>query len=187
MKKRTLLALTASFGLVASAPVTVPAAENTARITRMVEQAATTCPRGGIEGFSTRLTAVFMTQQPRAIEKLEQRGVTVCLDDRIGAFSPAKSDREALRYLRSWNQFSLPDGATYANRPHLFNTIVDESRQTLLEQAGALAGHIFDTRSDANRKEQNARRAGAAVQVQQASQSTEGQVAVQARILTHAP
>lgn len=187
MKKRTLLALGASFGLAASAPLSVPAAENTTRIARMVEHSASTCTRGQTAGYTAQLTAVFMTQQPRAIEKLEQRGVTICLDDRLGAFNPAKSDRDAIRYLRSWDQFSLPAGSTYADRPRLFNTIVDASRTTLLEKAGGLVNALLDGDGDATRKEENARRSAGAVQARQASQTTDGQVAVQVRILTHTP
>ncbi len=145
MKKRTLLTLTATFGLAASTPVTVPAAENTARIERMVAASAQTCSRAHIDGYTTQLRAVFMTQQPRAIEKLEQRVVTICLDVRLGAMGRTQSDRDAIRYLRSWDQFSLPAGSTYAHRPQLFNAIVDASRTTLWErraicfQASAMA------------------------------------------------
>ena len=186
MKKRIVLTLAASFGLAASAPITVPAAENTTRIERMVTQSADICPRGHIDGYTTQLTSVFMTQQPRAIEKLEQRGVTICIDERLSPMSRHQNDREAIRYLRSWDQFSLPAGSTYADRPHLFNTIVDTSRTTLWEQAGSLFSGMFDG-SDAARKENNARRHGAALRAGQASQTQEGQVAVQARILTQTP
>ena len=186
MKKRTLLTLTATFGLAASTPVTVPAAENTARIERMVAASAQTCSRAHIDGYTTQLRAVFMTQQPRAIEKLEQRGVTICLDERLGAMGRTQSDRDAIRYLRSWDQFSLPAGSTYAHRPQLFNAIVDASRTTLWEKAGYLFSSIGDGHASA-RQEEAARRDGAVLRAGQASQTAEGQVAVQTRILIQAP
>lgn len=186
MKKRILLTLTASFGLAASTPVTVPAAENTARIERMVAASMQTCSRAHIDGYSAQLTSVFMTQQPRAIEKLEQRGVTICLDERLGKMNPASSDRDAIRYLRSWDQFSLPAGSTYAERPQLFNAIVDASRTTLWEKAGYVFSNIGSDHASA-RQEEAARRDGAVLRAGQAGQTTEGQVAVQTRILIQAP
>ena len=184
MKKRTMLTLAASFTLAGSAPVIVPAAENTARSERMVAQSASECPRGHIDGYTVRLTAVFNTQSPKAIEKLEQRGVIICLDERISTFAADRSDRDAIRYLRAWNRFTLPDGSTYAERPRIFNTIVDASRTTLWEGAGNLAGAVFSGLPN-NRAEEAARRDGALLRAHQAGQTTEGNVAVQVHMMTH--
>ncbi len=184
MKKRTMLTLAASFTLAASAPIVIPSQENEARIERMVAQSASECTRGHIDGYTTRLTAVFNTQSPKAIKKLEQRGVVICLDERIPTFAPERSDRDAMRYLRAWNSFTLPAGATYAERPRIFNTIVDASRTTLWEGAGNLASAVFSG-TTSNRADEAARRDGAMLRAHQAGQTAEGSVAVQVHMMTH--
>lgn len=187
MKKRTVLfTLAASFSMAASTPIVIPASENAARIDRMVSQSVAECSRAShIPNYTTQLRAVFATQQPRAIALMEKRNVTICLDERLGSFDPAKSDSQSIDYLRSFNSYSLPAGSTYADRPRLFNTIADESRDTVFEKLGYYIANFGSmmTADDA-RKAEAMRNARANYQVQRAGQTPEGQVAVEARLLS---
>lgn len=185
MKKRIMLPLLASFGLVASAPVTVPAAENSARIDRMVAQSVKDCSRAThIPNYAVQLRGVFMTQQPKAIAQMERRGVTICLDDRHEPFAASVSDRHTLRYMRAWDNFTLPATANYAERPRLFNVIADESRDTVIERLGYVLGNAWNgTGADARQREY-AQREGARVRTEQAARTEAGQVAITVRAMT---
>lgn len=144
MKKRTILALGATFSLAASAPVVMSPQEAQAATATLLARADANCR---LPQDRQRLTQIFSTQQPHALRLLARRNMTVCLDPRVGPLPKTGTDRQVAEYRRYFDNYELPYAGDYAARPRLFNTLADMSRDTLLEKAAYVIRHFGEERN----------------------------------------